>query len=68
MSPKSQMSPEEQEYRSTPINAKSPLPDYAKRIEATLLLADVAPMLDDWARVRFDLQELARLRKRTWTA
>lgn len=45
-----------------PAQTVSELPDYVERIERTMIAANIAPFMDDWARVRFDLRELAALR------
>jgi hypothetical protein len=38
------------------------LPDYVRRVEQCVIGADVEPLTHDWARIRFDLHELQRLR------
>jgi hypothetical protein len=45
-----------------PRETSGNLPDYVRRVEQCVIGADVEPLTHDWARIRFDLHELRRLR------
>lgn len=45
------------------LTKETSLPDYVQRIDKCVALADVSGLIEDWARVRFDLLELDRSRR-----
>ena len=50
--------------KAAPVES-SALPDYVQRLEQVIVSTRVDAMTLDWARVRFDLNELAAVRAKT---
>lgn len=50
-------------YREVSIDSNRDVPDYVQRLEQVIVSTGVSLMMHDWARVRFDLMELARQQK-----